>query len=365
VKTLSSEMVEYIGARIIRLNQAEELDTRPDCRKSSIPANPVESAQPYGPSAATGSMSAVFPPTTCPRSSSSRRILVTMFTAYNDESGHPEQSAVVVAGLLASDNQWKQFERNWRDTLQEFGITRFHANEFFHSVGEFRTWADHKKNPAASEARQRFLRSLISHMKLRVQLSYSHTVRMADYRKVNEIYFLQAIRPYELVGRTAVKTIAEWAGRNRIPENRIKHVFEDGPKHKGFLESRIKKDKGFEPTFKRKEEAIPLQAADLLAYETRLAIRDIFERGVTDFEDLRYPLRMLEQIPHQMEDWGTYTLDRLQEFCVNVGIPRRDAFTEKDFEGMSHDEIVAEIRRRMREERATREMQQERENFGL
>jgi hypothetical protein len=28
-----------------------------------------------------------------------------MFTAYNDESGHPEQKAVVVAGFVASDKQ--------------------------------------------------------------------------------------------------------------------------------------------------------------------------------------------------------------------------------------------------------------------
>ncbi len=67
-----------------------------------------------------------------------------MFTAYNDESGHAEQQAVVVAGIVASDKQWMEFNRNWNDTLHQFGISGIHAKEYFHSVGEFAQWANHR-----------------------------------------------------------------------------------------------------------------------------------------------------------------------------------------------------------------------------
>jgi len=59
-----------------------------------------------------------------------------VFTAYYDESGSPDAQAVVVAGFVASDDQWKEFERNWNESLQKFGISYFHEVEFAQSVGD-------------------------------------------------------------------------------------------------------------------------------------------------------------------------------------------------------------------------------------
>jgi len=269
-----------------------------------------------------------------------------VFTAYYDESGSPEEHAVAVAGFVATDESWKEFERNWSYTLRQFGISQFHAVDFAHSVGDFAKWKGHNKAPNLRDERQWFLRQLLAHIKLRAWFCCSHVVRMEDYRKVNEVYFLNAVQPYALGGRTAVKSVTDWAGRNKIPEAQIKHVFEDGAKHKGVLQKRIIKDKGFEPTFKKKGEAVQLQAADLLAYETPAAIRAIFEKGVTDFDDLRYSLRMLDEVPHRLVDWGTYSEKDLEIFCVNAGIPRRDSIDKRDFEGMTREEIEAELLRR-------------------
>jgi hypothetical protein len=162
---------------------------------------------------------------------------------------------------------------------------------------------------------------------------------MVDYRKVNGVYILDAVQPYALCGRTAVASVSEWGSRNKIPEAQIRHIFEDGAKHKGFLLKRLIMDKGFEPIFKKKDEAVPLQAADLLAYETFVGIRSIFEKGVTDFDDLRYPLRMLDEVSHRMVDWGTYSEKDLETFCLNARIPRRDSIDAKDFEGLTRKEI--------------------------
>jgi hypothetical protein len=268
-----------------------------------------------------------------------------VFTAYSDESGSPDNHALVVAGFVASDQQWKEFERNWTATLCQFGITLFHSAEFAHSVGEFSKWRGHQRNPALKEERQWFLRQLLAHIKLRTRFCYSHGVRMAEWREVDEIYFLSALlQPYALCGRTVVKNVDEWAVLNNIPKTEIQYVFEDGARHKGLLQKRIIKDKGFNPIFKKKLEAVPLQAADLLAYETLAGFRDIFDRNITDFDGLRYPLKVMEQVPHRMEDWGIFSQKNLEDFCVAVRLPRRDSINPKDFEGMSHDEIAAKLK---------------------
>ena len=50
-----------------------------------------------------------------------------------------------------------------------------------------------------------------------------------------------------------------------------------------------------------------------------------------------------------MEDWGIYEEHNLEDVCKHIGIPRRDSFDYKEFEGMSHEEIVVEVRRRFAE----------------
>ena len=86
-----------------------------------------------------------------------------MFTAYYDDSGTANDTlAVVVAGFVATDEQWTHFERNWNDSLRQFGISRFHMREFAHSVGEFSRFKQNKGE------RESFLRQPLSHIKLRV-----------------------------------------------------------------------------------------------------------------------------------------------------------------------------------------------------
>jgi hypothetical protein len=124
-----------------------------------------------------------------------------MYTAYYDDSGTPHDTlAVVVGGFLATDEQWRHFERNWNQTLQQFGISLFHMKDFAHSLSEFSKFK-HKK-----EDREFFLRQLLSHIKLRVTYSNAHAVLMADYNKVNSIYALDySLPPYALAGVLALR----------------------------------------------------------------------------------------------------------------------------------------------------------------
>jgi len=248
-----------------------------------------------------------------------------MFTAYYDDSGTANDTlAVVVAGFVATDEQWTHFDRNWSDSLRQFGISHFHMREFAHSVGEFARFKQDK------EERECFLRQLLSHIKLRVTHTVAHAVLMNDYRKVNKIYALDyAFPPYALAGRTCVARLNLWAEKRGIPKEQIRHIFEDGSAGKTELYESVLRDHQIKVTFKKKDEAIALQSADLFAYEILAGNRAVFEKGITDFDKLRFPIRQLEGFLRDPYDWGTYTQESLETFCENAPIPRRDSLTTK------------------------------------
>ncbi len=245
-----------------------------------------------------------------------------MYTAYYDDSGSPDDTlAVAVAGFVASDAQWTEFERNWNDTLRQFGISLFHMNEFAGSRGEFSRFKENKPD------REVFLRKLIADIILRVSHACGHGVLMNDYRAVNAVYAMDdpyELTPYALCGRTCVASVSNWARRRGIPENQIRFVFEDGSQGKGTLEQRILRDKKISPVFKKKSECVPLQAADLLAYEILKGHRFIFEKGIEFFEELRYPLKRLSTLVREPGDLGTYEQKDLEQLCLTAKIPRRE-----------------------------------------
>jgi hypothetical protein len=244
-----------------------------------------------------------------------------MFTAYYDDSGSSADTmAVVVAGFVATDEQWPHFERNWNGTLRKFGVSLFHMREFAHSLGEFSKFKHNR------EERDWFLRQLLSHIKVRVTYATGQAVLMDAYRKVNKVHALDyAFPPYTLAGRTCVARIHQWAQKRGIPKDQIGHVFEDGSAGKSKLRDCVLRDHGIEVAFKKKNECVALQAADLFAYETLASNRFIFEKGIVDFDKLRYPIRQLEPLFRDPYDWGTYTQESLEEFCKNAPIPRRDS----------------------------------------
>lgn len=254
-----------------------------------------------------------------------------MYTAYYDDSGSPDESlAVVVAGFVASDEQWKHFERNWNETLNRFGISLFHMKEFAHSIGEFSRFKCNRAD------REWLLRQLLAHVRLRTRHSCGHAVLMQDYREVSQVYPLDSgLTPYALCGRTCVASVSAWAKRNGIPESSVLHVFEDGSKGRGKLIDRMLTDKGIRPEFRKKHECVQLQAADLFAYEVLAGNKAVFEKGVRDFEALRFPLRQLTVPDTQGIDMGVYTRADLETFCENAGILRKDALAARSVEASS------------------------------
>jgi len=242
-----------------------------------------------------------------------------MFVAYFDESGSPDDTcALVVAGLVASTEQWIHFERNWNDVLAEFGVAALHMKHYAHSIGEFKGWKGDKK-------RDRFMEKLLSIMKVRVQHTVATAVLMDDYRKLNEKYQLtECFKPYTIVATTCIAKVKKWAAQSKVDETLVDYVFEMGAKDRGDMIDFARVQKMPNISFFPKEKAVPLQAADLLAYEHLNANRTLLQGKIKRLADLRYPFRTLNELPNNNgKDWGVFGEDNLEQFCINASIPKR------------------------------------------
>jgi hypothetical protein len=78
--------------------------------------------------------------------------------AYWDESGiNPESPVCIVAGYYGGNNQWREFDRNWKSILEREGVEEFHAKPFWardKKVGPYKEWSDSRA--------KRFLDDLVS-----------------------------------------------------------------------------------------------------------------------------------------------------------------------------------------------------------
>jgi hypothetical protein len=241
--------------------------------------------------------------------------LMAMFTVYFDASGSPDQGvALSVAGFIATAEQWIEFERNWKTALDAYGVTELHMKDFAPGAGEFAAWKDDKHR------RRLFLERLISIIKIRVRHSFVNSIMLEHFHRVCKLYpRLLEWKPFALAGDNCIDKVNNWAQLNSVPLDHIHTIFEDGDKDKGHLIKQCEKYNGFIPTFLKKKQSCAFQAADLLAYEHRLANQTIYEAGIGTLamSDLRRSLQALEDIPHGEggKDWGVSDEAALVRFC--------------------------------------------------
>ena len=234
---------------------------------------------------------------------------MTEYAAYFDDSGHPDdQEAVVVAGFVASEDDWLLFEREWQEILDREGMEIFHMTDFEKS----KIWPQHKKDALLSK--------LINTIKIRTVKSISQGVFMKDYKQINEQRaFEETIgTPYALAGRTVTKSLADWK-RSFAPEDKLLVFFEDGTKHKGDFIDAMERDQLPCPAFIKKCEATPLQAADLLAWETFNAFKTKQVRPSWH--------KLVGDLPPESPDHGFFGIRALERICnhKDARVPLRSA----------------------------------------
>src|SRR5947208_1882062 len=102
-----------------------------------------------------------------------------MLAAYFDESGtHSESPIVAVAGFLAPQERWIEYEAKWSRLLEKWGLSDFHMADYENRQGVYATLA----NPARVE----LLASLIEVIAATAWVGIAVALVKADYAAISK-----------------------------------------------------------------------------------------------------------------------------------------------------------------------------------
>lgn len=220
-----------------------------------------------------------------------------MVTAYLDESKDgPGKQVLVLAGYIGRDEDWEHLRTQWARLLEMFEIREFHATDCEAGWGDFA----HMSGSGRTKLQWRFVRLLsdpanevIGHLSA-VDLR-PYVPLLPRFKSARRIPPGQAVNgdlgdPYFLALQLAVEFIAKSAWVSALPpEEKVEFVLDEtslGGRARALYES-IKNDKNFSAWTGRlggvrllsSAKCLPLQAADLWAYEARRFSEQRFTGG--------------------------------------------------------------------------------------
>jgi hypothetical protein len=237
-------------------------------------------------------------------------------TLYCDRSQNGQFT--VVAGAVASVQDWNDFDNEWSPALEENNLRYFRMSEFAQSVGEFKTgW---KKN---EDRRRKLLERLVGIIANHIAVWIGICVSQKDYDAADRIYQLREfLQPYPLCGVTCIE-------RRNLDYMPMEYIFEEGDEYYGQLSERVRQDFGKYPLFRPKivtddtpnqRPVTPLQVGDFAAYEIGKFYSLIDPDMNRLFEKFRGSFRLLGDIP---QSWGQIEEHAIRVGCNLRGVPRR------------------------------------------
>jgi hypothetical protein len=192
-----------------------------------------------------------------------------MVTGYFDDSGTgANDSVVVVAGYIGSVMQWQKFAQEWGSLLSEFGVTVMHRVDLESLQGEFVTWTAEKRNIFVNKAQQI--------IKRRTYVAIGKSVIKADFEKM----FPENLKRFYggAYGFCAILCLARaklWFDKTNLKDP-INWVFEAGTEGAGqinhlfnalYTDVPTRNDYRLGSWSFAGKDIVPLQAADVIAYE--------------------------------------------------------------------------------------------------
>jgi hypothetical protein len=237
--------------------------------------------------------------------------------AYFDESGHHSGARVfALAGYMSYARNWYKFEREWKNVLLRFGVKVFHMVDCAHRKREFQGWSEEK--------RRSLLESLLN----------------VIYRKPPKLWGIGAVVDIDAFARLSESARAKvgndpyWLcfqfcaveATNLIdhlePDTKVAFIFhrkDNFEQHALRLFGRMKDDKDWPRrdrlgsiAFAPAAEFVPLQAADMFAYEL---FKDMGIKAQGKDQEMRYPLKRIIEGPQKV-----YSLDkRSLKLALEIG----------------------------------------------
>jgi hypothetical protein len=219
----------------------------------------------------SGQYSPVHHLTTALFSFSCERKFMMMLTSYLDETGDSKddkQKFNGMAGLVAPAENWEVFEQKWKAVLKTFGLPYIHMSEIRTLT---RGWSEAKVEKLFGK-----LWKIIKSVKA---LPVGSTIPMDDYNPLKvqlKKYFRD---PYYIAMQNCIQFTAELVEPVAIPtpdSPRVAMIFDDKVEFRNnaqqLYDAAIKKvgmgNLVDPPAFRNMRRVVPLQAADMIAYET-------------------------------------------------------------------------------------------------
>lgn len=193
-----------------------------------------------------------------------------MLYGYLDETGHSSdetQQFNGMAGFLAQKRDWERVENKWKATLKMFGVQYFHMKDFAHFRGFFVGWSEQK--------RQKLFGKLMTHLESINPIPIGVIFDMAAFRSLPPQKLERLAEPY-MLSCAAMLSLAGGMLDTIGLKRRATIVFSDQVQFRNcardFYEYAVSCDSVVNkviapPEFGDMREVIPLQAADIIAYE--------------------------------------------------------------------------------------------------
>ncbi len=232
-------------------------------------------------------------------------MVTTTLAAYFDESGtHAGSEAVAVAGYVSTPERWLDFESEWRGALLDYGLAYFHMTDFANGAKSYAHWPQAQKRIRFDRLANIINRHVIGSVGTVIPVqSYERIFNPAAKKHVGGPYGLAATANFLAIARIL-------RGMNALGHDLwVEYTFETGARGAGQVRRAFDYN-AHDPTqraelrvgslaFADKPQAVPLQAADVLAYEL---YRHLPRQLGLDPRPLRG--RHLSRLREPANDWG-------------------------------------------------------------
>lgn len=199
---------------------------------------------------------------------SDREGWVAVFRAFLDESGtHDKSPVIVVGGYMARPEQWKFFARRWKRVLDPTGIKVFHSADCNGFHGEFSGWERAERDALVAN-----LLAIIPDER-HIGVAIGLVLRDYDDALSGKAHLRDLLgSPYEACFHWCLSTLLaihrSYESDEPIAIVHEENQFEAEAKRAyKYLRETYQPSPLISLTFGSKREFLPLQAADVLAYE--------------------------------------------------------------------------------------------------
>jgi hypothetical protein len=255
------------------------------------------------------------------------------FQAFIDDSGSDPKSAIfVMAGFIARAEQWAAFSNEWQEALDKPPKLDYFKMTEAASLGRHGQFARHKGwNEAKRDNRLADLTRIIrKHAVMRISASIKHSHFEKYVQSIPApMRRLAADTPYTILFMQVILTTAIFADRLGVAEP-CDFIFDRQlgfddealawwPNFKWMIDNQarsdIKKFIGSAPVFRDEKDFLPLQAADLYAWQ----VRQNYTQNKTLWMPPSRILRQLDPIPGVHRNMNEKELERLNKHLLKIG----------------------------------------------